>query len=107
MRSKLFMFCLAPCVAFAQDTGREYEVTGEKIISVETTQVAPKDPFPLAIGLSSGATWVIESDMPLDDCKSNFELAAGDPDLTVVVVVDENAQTLNGILVTRCAILQD
>lgn len=87
----------------------EYRILGSEIQSVSMAPYEHEDPATLIIKVGSSADdaqeIVIESDGDLDTCKSDIETIIGNSDQYAQIVIYKSAQTMNGVLVTECAML--
>ncbi len=84
-----------------------FRIAGKDIQSVTAGKHVEEDPASLTLKLApapgQAAEIVLESDGDLDDCQQQLGYIIGSKTDYVEIVIDMNAQTMNGILVIQCA----
>ncbi|MHA7777084.1 hypothetical protein [Roseibium sp. M-1] len=93
--------------AFAYQKLLTYRIAGKDLL--EVTEKAPEveDPFTLTLKLATGGEpeeLTIETDGDLGDCKDQLESIIGSDSAYAEIVVDESAQTMNGVMMTQCVV---
>jgi len=105
------LFCL---IGFAQTLPASayqqiltYRIAGTDIQSVTLAPHVDEDPAAMTLQVRSDSGQpneiLIESDGGLDDCKRQLDYIVGSKDAYAEIVIDINAQTMNGVLVLQCA----
>lgn len=109
-RSILFCLLLANAPASGYQQFLTYRIAGKDILSVTLAPHVDEDPAAMTLKLRPGANQadelLIESDGGLDDCRTELEYIIGSKDGYAEIVIDVNAQTMNGVLVLQCATFQ-
>lgn len=102
------LFCIAlamPASAYQQFL--TYRIAGADILSVTLAPHVDEDPAALTLKLRPGSgpsdEILIESDGGLDACRTDLGYIVGSKDSYAEIVIDINAQTMNGVLVLQCA----
>ena len=87
-----------------------YRIAGSDILAVSEGEYVVEDPLVLRLKLKSGtsepADLVIETDGDIEECKLQLENIIGSNSAYAEIVVDMNAQTMNGVLMIQCAVFQ-
>jgi len=102
----LFCFVLVqPASAYQQFL--TYRIAGKDILSITLAKHVDEDPAAMTLKVAPsggrGDEILIESDGGLDECKTELEYILGSEDAYAEIVIDMNAQTMNGVLVLQCA----
>lgn len=102
---------VSACPAYAYDHYSTYRIHGNEILSVRADTPPPEDPWRLTLvvgpNTAEAETLVVESDASLAYCADIAAEAKGEDGKIVTIVVWDNAQTMNGTLVSRCGIEVD
>lgn len=99
---------LAPAAANAWERTIEWRFSGDEITGFTVTEPEfDEDPTFIQIMLSDpmGSDTVIEfeDDWGFEDCAQTLSFAQGNPNTTIVLTVNTNAQTMNGSAVVQCS----
>lgn len=93
--------------AFTYQQFLTYRIAGKDILSITEGAHVDEDPWTLKLkvrpsgGLSDEI--ILESDGGFDECKQNLEYIIGSTTEYAEIVIDMNAQTMNGVLMIQCA----
>jgi len=93
--------------AFAYQKLLTYRIAGKDILSVTEGVPEVEDPLSLSLKIVSGgepADLVIETDGEVQECKGQLESIIGSATAYAEIVVDETAQTMNGVLMIQCSV---
>ncbi|MCB1384289.1 MAG: hypothetical protein KDJ73_15440 [Notoacmeibacter sp.] len=113
MRAAVLTFLLAtlavsPAGAFQKF--EEYRIRGDEIASVKIGPMENEAPATMVITLkpdsAGGDAVTIESDDDLEACKAAIEGVIGDAGSYVQIRAQLSAETMNGVMVTECVVLQ-
>lgn len=92
-------------IASAYERQTQYRIYGDEIARVMMPDIEMEDPMSLVIITKQSRDLLIESDQPLDECAQNLMQIQGDANAFVQIIVDETADTMNGVEVIACSIL--
>lgn len=102
----LFFFSYLPVSAY--QVFHTYRITGSDILAVAEGNHVDEDPLVLSLKLDIGSgettDLVIETDGDIEECKLQLETIMGSHSAYAEIVVDMNAQTMNGVLMVQCAV---
>jgi hypothetical protein len=93
--------------AFAYQKLLTYRIAGKDILAVTEGVPEVEDPFSLTLKVVSGGEPVdllIETDGDVAECRQELESIIGSGTAYAEIVVDETAQTMNGVLMIQCAV---
>ncbi|GAB2183919.1 hypothetical protein [Roseibium sp. LAB1] len=94
--------------AAAYQVFHTYRIAGSDILAVTQADNADEDPLVLSLKLAVGSgettNLAIETDGDISECKLQLETIMGSGSAYAEIVVDMNAQTMNGILMIQCAV---
>ncbi|EAV42116.1 hypothetical protein SIAM614_20545 [Stappia aggregata IAM 12614] len=116
---KAFLLGLAPVLALALASFFQlpasayqvfytYRIAGSDILEVSEGDHVEEDPLVLSLTLNIGSgqttSLAIETDGDIEECKLQLETIMGSNSAYAEIVVDMNAQTMNGVLMIQCAV---
>lgn len=85
-----------------------YRIAGSDILEVSEGDHVEEDPLVLTLKLNIGSgeatSLAIETDGDIEECKLQLETIIGSTSAYAEIVVDMNAQTMNGVLMIQCAV---
>ncbi|MEE4015273.1 hypothetical protein V1T76_24630 [Roseibium sp. FZY0029] len=99
-------FLLQPASAY--QVFYTYRIAGSDILEVSEGDHVEEDPLVLMLKLNIGSgeatSLAIETDGDIEECKLQLETIIGSTSAYAEIVVDMNAQTMNGVLMIQCAV---
>ena len=102
----LFFFSYLPVSAY--QVFHSYRIAGSDILAVAEGNHVDEDPLVLSLKLDIGSgettDLAIETDGDIEECKLQLETIMGSNSAYAEIVVDMNAQTMNGVLMIQCAV---
>lgn len=93
--------------AFAYQKLLTYRIAGKDILAVTEGVPDVEDPLSLILKVVSGGEpfdLLIETDGEVEECKGQLESIMGSGTAYAEIVIDENSQTMNGVLMIQCAV---
>lgn len=102
------LICLALAVpASAYQQFVTYRIAGKDILAITMLEHVDENPAGLTLKVAPGGGGadeiLIESDGGLDECRTELEYIVGSASAYAEIVIDMNAQTMNGVMVVQCA----
>ena len=102
----LFFFSYLPVSDY--QVFHSYRIAGSDILAVAEGNHVDEDPLVLSLKLDIGSgettDLAIETDGDIEECKLQLETIMGSNSAYAEIVVDMNAQTMNGVLMVQCAV---
>ncbi|GAA4220781.1 hypothetical protein GGQ68_000399 [Sagittula marina] len=103
----LCLMLVLPLPAIAWEHTVEYRFSGSELSTFAVLPQEVEAPETLAVTLASETSgpleFLVEADNGLGACADILTYAQGNPDVTVVITMHLNAQTMNGVTLSRCA----
>ena len=103
----LTLILALPNSALAYEVFTEYRIHSSEVLAAELGEIEHEDPASLILTLKNDSgspeKVVIESDDLLDQCLQEIQYMEGNNSAYVQIVVNTNAQTMNGVMVIQCS----